>query len=409
LSIELDRRQPDTQPLLHQRAAAWYAEHGLPDRAVRHAIVAGDMDLAAQVIGEHYLRWLEMGRTTTLLGWLESMPPDVVESDRRLGVVKAWTMHFLGRHEEGNAALVDAIRAPTAAGPLPDGASSIDATAALIGAAFPGDDVGRMLTSARRAFDFEANRDSPWRATVHVLLGFAFVRSGRFEEAREPLLLGVEMASELGLWMDAAGARTLLGRVELETGNPEAAERYARDAIDLADERAWRDPDSPMPRRSGPVLVRRGDPRPAPRARAGAADPGAGEPLSIAESLLALARPQRVLDGGLKIEKARPSRSSIRSTTPVPASWRCAVPGRPAGAAGGRPTRCRSASSRSSGRWPGGRRSARRPTSSSCRTTPSTRTSARSTRSSTPIRSLRRCARELGLMDTDGRSEKSPG
>src|SRR6476660_494299 len=154
LSIELDRRQPDTKPILHQRAAAWYAEHGLPDRAVRHAIAAGDMDLAAQVISGHYLGWLEMGRTTTLLGWLESMPPDVVEADRRLGVVKAWTMHFLGRHVEGNAALVDAIRAPTAAGPLPDGASSIDATAALIGAAFPGDDVGRMLTSARRAFEF---------------------------------------------------------------------------------------------------------------------------------------------------------------------------------------------------------------------------------------------------------------
>ena len=279
LSIELERRQPDTKPLLHQRAAAWYAEHALPDRAVRHAIAAGDMDLAAQVIGEHYLRWLEMGRTTTLLGWLESMPADVVESDRRLGVVKAWTMHFLGRHDEGNAALVDAIRAPTAAGPLPDGASSIDATAALIGAAFPGDDVGRMLTSARRAFEFEANRDSPWRTTVHVLLGFALVRSARFEEAREPLLLGAELASKLGLWMDAVGARTLLARVELETGNPDAAERYARDG-DRPRRRA-------RPRSDPDVRLCPVDPRPRPRAarrsggrrrgaRAGAAgDPGA--------------------------------------------------------------------------------------------------------------------------------------
>src|SRR4029078_3929610 len=162
LSIELDRRQPDTKPLLDQRAATWYAEHGLPDRAVRHAIAAGDMDLAAQVISENCLRWLAVGRTTTLLGWLELMPPDVVEADRRLGVVKAWTMHFLGRHEEGTAALVDAIRAPTAAGPLPDGASSIDATAALIGAAFPGDDVGRMLTSARRAVEVAKECGSPW-------------------------------------------------------------------------------------------------------------------------------------------------------------------------------------------------------------------------------------------------------
>ena len=89
---------------------------------------------------------------------------------------------------------------------MPDGASSIDATAALIGAAFPGDDVGRMLTSARRAFEFEANRDSPWRSTVHVLLGFALVRSARFEEAREPLLLGAELAIEAGP-LDGRGRR----------------------------------------------------------------------------------------------------------------------------------------------------------------------------------------------------------
>ena len=299
LSIELDRRQPDTKPLLHQRAATWYAEHGLPDRAVRHAIAAGDIDLAAQVISEHYLRWLEMGRTTTLLGWLESMPPDAVETDRRLGVVKAWTMHFLGRHEEGNAALVDAIRAPTAAGPLPDGASSIDATAALIGAAFPGDDVGRMLTSARRAFEFEANRDSPWRTTVHVLLGFALVRSARFEEAREPLLLGAELASKLGLWMDAVGARTLLGRVELETGNPDGAERYARAAIDVADEQGLGGTPTFAYAQSilGLILVRRGDPAAGAEEleQALPAIRALGEPLSIAESLLTLAQARRAV------------------------------------------------------------------------------------------------------------------
>ena len=56
LSIELERRQPDTKPLLHQRAADLVRGARAPDRAVRHAIAAGDMDLAAQVIGEHYLQ-----------------------------------------------------------------------------------------------------------------------------------------------------------------------------------------------------------------------------------------------------------------------------------------------------------------------------------------------------------------
>jgi LuxR family maltose regulon positive regulatory protein len=299
LMLELERRQPDSVPLLRQRAARWYAEHGLPDRAVRHAIAAGDLDLAAVVISEHYLQLLELGRTATLLGWLESMPPDAIEADRRLGVVKAWTMHFLGRHEEGNAALAGAIAAPASTGPLPDGASSIDSTAALIGAAFPGDDVGRMLASARRAFELEASRDSPWRTTVHVLLGFGLVRSGRFEEAREPLRVGADLATGLGLWMDAVGARSLLGRVELETGDAEVAEQLAREAVALAEDHGIAGTPTYAYGLSilGLILVRAGRPIEAidhltaalPVVRA------LGEPLSIAETLLALGQALRAV------------------------------------------------------------------------------------------------------------------
>jgi LuxR family transcriptional regulator, maltose regulon positive regulatory protein len=299
LAIELERRHPDRLPLLHQRAAIWYADHALPARAVRHAIAAGDLDLAARVISENYLQLLELGQTATLLGWLEALPPEAIEADRRLGVVKAWTMHFLGRHTDGNTALADAIRAPAAAGPLPDGASSIDATEALIGAAFPGDDVGRMLSSAQRAYDFEANRVSPWRVTVHVLLGFALARAGRFEEAREPLRVGADLALTGGMWMDAVGARTLLGRVEIEGGDPALAEQLAREAVALAEEHGLASSPTYAYAKTilGLILVRRGDAR-AGNEQLTEALPGIralGEPLSIAEALLALGDARRAL------------------------------------------------------------------------------------------------------------------
>jgi LuxR family maltose regulon positive regulatory protein len=299
LAIELQRRHPDQIPLLHQQAAVWYAGHALPARAVHHAIAAGDLDLAAQIISENYLSFLELGRTATLLNWLEAMPPETIEADRRLGVVRAWTMHFLGRHQDGNRALEGAIRAPAATGPLPDGASSIDATAALIGAAFPGDDVGRMLRSARQAFELEANRDSPWRVTVHVLLGFAQVRAGLFDEAREPLKLGADVAAAGGMWMDAVGSRTLLGRVEIEIGDPEVAEGFAREAIEMAEEHGLTNTPTFAYGQSilGLILLRRGaleaaneqltESLPAIRAL--------GEPLSVAETLLALGEARRSL------------------------------------------------------------------------------------------------------------------
>jgi ATP/maltotriose-dependent transcriptional regulator MalT len=298
LRIELGRRQPDRLQILHQRAAHWYADSGDADRAVRHAIAAGDIDLAARVIGESYLQLLELGRIATIVGWLDALGAEAIESDRRLGVVKAWTMHFLGRHEEGNDALAAAIRAP-AGDPMPDGSASIDSTAALIGAAFPGDDAAQMLSSARRAYQFEADRETLWRNTVRVMLGFALARMGEFEEARDHLVWGGNHAVEAGMWMDAVGARALLARVELETGDPDLAEALGRDAVRLGDEHglAMTPTEAYAKAILGAILVRRGDAEGGGEilARALPAIRALGEPLAVAESLIALAQSRRML------------------------------------------------------------------------------------------------------------------
>jgi LuxR family maltose regulon positive regulatory protein len=336
LQSELDQRHADEVPLLHQRAATWYAAHSLPARAVRHAIAAGDLDLAARVISENYLRYIESGRMATVVGWLESMPADAIEADRRLGVVRAWTMHFLGRHEEGRAALAAAVRAPASPGPMPDGASSIDATAALLGAAFPGDDAGGMLESAWRAFGFEANRDSPWRVTVHVLLGFALVRCGRYSEAREPLRMGADQALAGEMWMDAIGARSLLARVEIETGDPALAESHARDALALGDERGI----AGTPTYAygqlilGYVLVRRGDARAADVALSEAlpAMRVLREPLAVAETLLSLGQARRALgrrdEAAALLREADELIDRMKDPGALDALRRAAIPGR---------------------------------------------------------------------------------
>src|SRR4029450_12724717 len=111
----------------------------------------------------------------------------------RLAMAKAWTMQFMGRRAEAHKAL-DAARAAADQGEPPEGAGAFGWRGGRVGAAFPGGGGGRMLRSARRAFELESERDSPWRATVHVLLGFALVREGSFAEAREYLETGERLA-----------------------------------------------------------------------------------------------------------------------------------------------------------------------------------------------------------------------
>ncbi len=234
LRLELAKTTPERHHDLHIRAATWFEEAGDADRAIQHAIDGDDAERSARLISASYLQALEWGRIESVMAWLDRIGDDRIKADARLSIVKAWVMHFIGLHAEGVAALGDAM-ASSYVGVLPDGASSIEASAALMGAAFPGGDVGAMLANARRAFELESRPPSPWRTTVHVLLGFALVRDGSFAEAERYLELGSELATRSDSWMDAVGARSLRGRIAMEAGDPTSAERFAREAVDLAD------------------------------------------------------------------------------------------------------------------------------------------------------------------------------
>jgi LuxR family maltose regulon positive regulatory protein len=230
---ELRLRSPDEEPILHVRASEWHERAGNVELAVSHALDAGDTERAARLIAGHYVTRIEWGRAATVEGWLQRMGEQAVEADARLGVVKAWTLHFLGRHDEAARALAAAKRASTDAA-LPDGAMSLEVTTAFMGAAFSSGDVTRMLAGAELAFEGEADRETDWRMRVHVLRGMALVRAGRFAEADPYLAKGEDLAGEGQLHMGEIAARALRARVALEMGHPDRALKQARAAVVFA-------------------------------------------------------------------------------------------------------------------------------------------------------------------------------
>ena len=293
LRVGMERREPESVRDLHLRASTWFEAAGDADRAIRHAVVSGDRDRASRLISEQYLHCLQRGDgLAEIQTWLDLLDPRDVENDPRLCIVNAWLLNFGGRHSEGRRALERAKRSGYE-GSMPDGASSIEATASLLGAAFPGGDVARMVASARRAYELEGDRASPWRATVHVMLGFALVRAGRWDDARPYLERGRELAVRAEQWMDAVGARTLLARVALETGDHAGAEERARDAVALAEARGLANTPAGAyaTMALGMVLAGRGRSIEGDQLLTLALDPirAFAEPLSLGEVLLALA------------------------------------------------------------------------------------------------------------------------
>ena len=79
---------------LHQGAAHWFARQHLFDEALRHALAAGDLNLAVQVAEEGLPDVLNREDWLTLERWLSMLPPILVESRPWLLMLKAWILQF---------------------------------------------------------------------------------------------------------------------------------------------------------------------------------------------------------------------------------------------------------------------------------------------------------------------------
>ena len=88
--------------------AAWYAERGLADAAIRHAVAAGELAWAARLIEQHFDAAHSLrGEAATVQRWLTPLPADLVRSRPRLLLAQAVPAAMGGRLEAAEQ-LVDA-------------------------------------------------------------------------------------------------------------------------------------------------------------------------------------------------------------------------------------------------------------------------------------------------------------
>lgn len=55
---------------------------------------------ASELISETWVHYANAGRTASVLDWLRRFPSEVLDTDRRLLLVKAWVVALCGREEE---------------------------------------------------------------------------------------------------------------------------------------------------------------------------------------------------------------------------------------------------------------------------------------------------------------------
>ena len=234
LRHELARTAPDRPPVLHQRAAQWYADHGDAAEAISHAIASGDEMLSGRLVATHWRQPFNAGQLETVRMWLDALPAELVSADASLSAARVWVALDTGRLEEVGAAL------DAAATPVPPDAQLMVLRALQLYKA------GDLGGAAARLREISPSAGDPFIATVHRLVqGISWLWLGDTGRARELLVQAARRAEDDGnrlAYIYAEGCRALLAvnRGDLALADSLVADAESAVGQTLSDSISWR-------------------------------------------------------------------------------------------------------------------------------------------------------------------------
>jgi LuxR family maltose regulon positive regulatory protein len=249
LQLELRRTAPGEVTALHRAAARWFAGHGYPQEAVRHAQAAGEWALAARLLADHWPGLQLNGQTVTVHALLGRFPAEVAAADAELAVLAAADELAAGSVEEAGRLLRLAERGTASVPPARHG--QLDVLLSMV----------RLLLARHRsdlpAVAEEAQRlrivaDAPdtaslglsedLRALALINLGITEYWGGRVAEAEPHLEQGTALARRIGRpYLEFIGLAHLTSVASVRTSLHAVTEERSRQTIELARQHGWTD------------------------------------------------------------------------------------------------------------------------------------------------------------------------
>ena len=110
LRARLRQTQPELIPVLHRRAARWFEENELIEEAIQHALASQDFGLAASIIEKFAGPTIVSGQIRTALGWLESLPNELMLNSPNLCLIHAAGLMYSNQLDAAEARLQDGER-----------------------------------------------------------------------------------------------------------------------------------------------------------------------------------------------------------------------------------------------------------------------------------------------------------
>jgi len=254
LRLHLRRTAPGEVTALHRAAADWFAGHGYPVEAVRHAQGAQDWGLAARLLADHWPGLHLGGQAATIHELLAGFPAEARAGDAELAAVAAADELARGSLEEAERYLELAARgsASVPAGRRPQLQVLLGVVRLLI--ARERADLPAVAEEAERLRAVAEDPDAAQydlapaaravlggdlRALALISLGRTEVWTTQLAEAERHLDQGVALARRIGRpYLEFSGLAYRATIAIYRSSLVRAAER-SRQAVELADQHGW--------------------------------------------------------------------------------------------------------------------------------------------------------------------------
>lgn len=221
LLAEFKRGRPAEVAGAHRRAAAWYRDAGDGERAVRHAVAAGEAPSVATLAAQTCVELFVIGQYERAVRLADQFGDEQIREDPSLALTVAflsiWMPEPRLRRWERLAMDMDVGDAD-----CPLGASTMRSFQALIRAALGRDGIARMREDAELVCMLERHGQWNWLCQGQRVLAIACLLSGRLSETEDVLdqaeatsgcaeaegawVAGMRafIAADRGLWGEAA-------------------------------------------------------------------------------------------------------------------------------------------------------------------------------------------------------------
>ena len=249
LQLELRRTEPGELPALHAAAAGWYAGHGYPAEAVRHAQAAEDWGLAARLLADHWVDLDLDGRAGTARELLAAFPAGFAAVDAELAAVKVAHELTWGSLDEAERQL--ALAAGRSASVPADRLRRFEVMLTILRLCLARQhgDLPAMAEAADRLLAAVEAPDEPQlrlgedlRALALINLGITEFWAAQLDDAERHLEQGVALARRIGRpFLEFSGlAYQAMVEIYLSSSFAQSAER-SRQVVELARQHGWTD------------------------------------------------------------------------------------------------------------------------------------------------------------------------